>query len=96
MGEADAKALQVLVAGLAGGIFQWAFRAPKKIPTWVFFAGVGVATAGLYFWATPDVVAQFKANWRLGLMSAVSWFLMVRGGSSTAKDIKLAGPANST
>lgn len=95
MSPSDVQALQVFVAGIAGGLFQKFARAPQGVPMWVFYAGVGAAAAALYFWATPDVVTQFQGNWRAALMGMASWALMVRGGAASAKDMKLAGAANS-
>ena len=51
---------------------------------------LGVASVGLYWWATPDFVDAFRANWRLAVFGLVGFFLMAKGSGSATAGMKIA------
>ena len=73
-----------------GFVFQWAAFAPKKVPAYVAWGALVVATVALWWWTTPDAAMQFQTNWRTSVASIVSFLFAAKGTGSTAKAFGLA------
>ncbi len=87
--------LQLLGGVVIGWLVQQFARAPKSIPAWVSWAGIGLAGVGVYIWVTPDVGKVFAENWRVGVAGLITFLLQIRGSASTSSDVKLAAATDS-
>jgi hypothetical protein len=87
--------LKLFASGALGFVFQWAMFAPKKVPSWVAWAALVVASALLYWWATPTLLAEIQANWRFAIVGLVSFILAAKGTGSAAKAAGIAPGSNS-
>lgn len=90
-----AALLPLMAAAALGWVHQATLMAPTSVRTWKAYAALGLATVVLYYWATPDSVAQFRENWRLAIVGIISFFLTARGVGIATVEAKLAPATDS-
>ncbi len=85
----------VMAVTALGVVYQWVLFGPKKIPMWVAWGGLVVSAVALWFWSTPNAVAQWQVSWRDTIAGIVLFVLAAKGAGSTAKSAKVAPATNS-
>lgn len=85
--------LALLGQVVLGYATQW-LRGLQKVPNWVSYAGLGIASILVYVWISPNAMPDFKADWRAALAGLVSFILASRGGASVSSDTKAAPKTN--
>jgi hypothetical protein len=81
--------IELAAAAALGFVVQWA-RAYKAVNNWLVWAGVGIATAALWIWATPAAALLFHDNWRNAIFSIVTFALSAKGAGTMMNDAKVA------
>lgn len=87
--------ISLLASSILGYVWQWALFAPKQVPNWAAWAGLGALSMVLYWWVTPNAAEQFAGDWRLTVFGIVQFMLAGKGAGSTAKAFNLAPATNS-
>jgi len=87
----DQGALLNLFSAMAlGWVHQWVMMGPKNVPVLLAYGSLAIATVLLYWWATPEAVTQFQANWRFALVGVINFFLAARGTGAVSAAAKAA------
>ncbi len=88
-------ALVVAAQTALGWVWQLTMRAPKSIPAWAGYAGLGVASLVLFWFANREATSLLQSDWRIFILQVVSFFQAARGMASVSKDAKVAPATDS-
>mgnify|MGYP003596375040 CR=1 FL=1 len=86
--------LALLGQVVLGYVVQWV-RSFERVPNWVSWVVLTVASVGIYIWITPTVVQDWQASWRVAIAGCVSFILAARGAAAGAKEVRAAPKTNS-
>jgi hypothetical protein len=95
MSPESVAGISLLASTILGYVWQWALFAPKKIPNWAAWAGLGVLAVLCYWWVNPTAATQLHSDWRFTVFSVIQFMLSAKGAGSTAKAFGLAPATNS-
>lgn len=81
--------LEAPAAIVMGYLLQLA-RAPKNIPNWASYIGLGLGTVAVWYWMHADAALQLRTDWRMAVASMLMFGLAARGTASVASGIGAA------
>lgn len=87
--------IMLLVTGGLGLLFQWLLFGPKKVPLWLTYLVIALASMVGYAITLEKAPAGDWSGIRAVAVGFITFALQLRGAAGGLKDAKLAPPTNS-